>query len=66
VPTFALITHGGSVFGGYDLDEDEATGGVVIRCDGLPPLRVVGGLDLEQLDLDPGVDRLPVLLVERV
>ena len=66
MPTYALVTRGGSILGGHDLDNDEATGDTVIRREGLPPLRVVGELDLELLDLDPETHPLPVLLVERV
>jgi hypothetical protein len=65
VPTFALVTPGGSILGAHDLDDDEASGDAVIRREGQPDFRVVGELDLEQLGSDvPGP--LPVLILKRV
>ena len=38
--TFVLVTLGGSSLGAFELDDDEAREGAVIRCDGEPDRRM--------------------------
>jgi hypothetical protein len=45
VPTFALITRGGSMLGAFELDDDETQDGAIIRRDGEPDRRVVGFIE---------------------
>jgi hypothetical protein len=59
VPTFALVTPGGSTLGAFELDDDETQEGAIIRRPGEPDRRVVGRLPSE----DP--ERFDVLVVER-
>jgi hypothetical protein len=41
VPTFALVTPGGTALGAFELDDDEAQDGAIIRRDGEPDRRLV-------------------------
>ena len=43
--TFALITPGGSTLGPFELDDDEAHDGAIIRRDGEPDRRVFGRIE---------------------
>jgi hypothetical protein len=61
VPTFALVTPGGSALGPFELDEDEAQDGAVIRREGEPDRRVVSRLESEAFS-----ETFAVLVVERV
>ena len=63
VPIFALLTSGGSALGAFELDDDEARAGAIIRRRGEPDRRVIGLLDADEEDGPVGFD---VLIVERV
>jgi hypothetical protein len=60
MPTFALITPGGSTLGPFELDDDETHNGAIIRREGEPDRRVVARIGFD----DP--ERFDVLVVERV
>jgi hypothetical protein len=61
MPTFALVTSGGTTLGLFELDDNETEPGAIIRRDGQPDRRVVGLLEAE-----PPPGSLPVLVVERM
>jgi hypothetical protein len=61
VPTFALVTPGGSALGAFELDDDEVQDGAIIRREGQPERRVVG-----RLESDGSSETFAVLVVERV
>ena len=60
MPTFALVTPGGSALGAFEFEDDEAQQGAVIRRDGEPDSRVVGRLVFDDRE------RFDVLVVERM
>ena len=60
MPTYALSTPGGSALGAFELDDDEAQVGAIIRREGEPDRRVLERWPSE----DP--ERFAVLVVERV
>ena len=60
MPTFALVTPGGSALGAFELDDDEAQDGAVIRREGEPDRRVVG-----RVESDGFSETFAVLVVER-
>jgi hypothetical protein len=62
MPTFALITPGGSTLGPWELDDDETEPGAIIRRPGQPDRRVIGLLDVPEEDRT----RYEVLIVERL
>jgi hypothetical protein len=61
-PTFALITLSATCSGLYDLEDDEAESGAIIRRPGQPDRRVIGLLDLPEEDRT----KYDVLIVQRV
>ena len=64
MPTFPLVTPGGTTLGSFELDDDETEPGSIIRRPGQPDRRVIGLLADE--DEDEEVDGFDVLIVERV
>ena len=60
MPTFPLVTTGGSALGPFELDEDE-TDGAVVRREGEPDGRVVGRIGSAGFS-----ETFAVLVVERV
>ena len=64
MPTFALITPGGSTLGPLELNDDEAEPGAIIRRPGQPDRRVLRLLEIpEEEELMLGYE---VLIVERL
>ena len=64
MPTFPLVTPGGTTLDAFELDDDETEPGSIIRRPGQPDRRVIGLLADE--DEDEEVDGFDVLIVERV
>jgi hypothetical protein len=63
VPTFALVTPGGTTLGPCELDDDETGPVAIIRRPGEPDRRVIGFLDTDEED---GLTGFEVLIVERI
>ena len=64
MPTDAVVTPGGSTLGPWELDDDEAEPGAIIRRPGQPDRRVIGLLDLpEEDDAVRGADRRARLML---
>jgi hypothetical protein len=60
MPHYALVTPAGTALGSFEVAEDEAQHGAVIRRDGQPHRRVVGRLESD----DP--ERFEILVAERI